>query len=78
MPAVPRPGGVDPHPRPRPAVGAARGRVALLGARIGHSSQPHATVSHDTVDLVVLTDYLIADPRIPTSQITRTHGQGSL
>ena len=41
-----------------------RTRSALLGARIAHSSQPHATVSHDTVDLVVLTDYLIADPRM--------------
>lgn len=34
------------------------------GARIGHSSQPHATVSTTTVDLVVLADYLVADPRI--------------
>jgi bacteriocin biosynthesis cyclodehydratase domain-containing protein len=34
------------------------------GSRIAHSSQPHATVSHNTVDLVVLTDYLIADPRM--------------
>lgn len=33
------------------------------GVRIGHSSQPHATVS-STVDLVVLADYLVADPRI--------------
>jgi hypothetical protein len=54
------------------------GALRCSGARIGHSSQPNATVSHNTVDLVVLTDYLIADPRIPTSQITRTHGQGSL
>jgi bacteriocin biosynthesis cyclodehydratase domain-containing protein len=34
------------------------------GARIAHSSQPHAAVSHATVDLVVLTDYLVADPRM--------------
>ncbi len=34
------------------------------GARIAHSSQPHATVSHGAVDLVVLTDYLVADPRM--------------
>ena len=34
------------------------------GARIGHSSQPHATVTSATVDLVVLSDYLVADPRI--------------
>ena len=33
-------------------------------ARIAHSSQPHATVSPATVDLVVLSDYLVADPRM--------------
>jgi hypothetical protein len=32
--------------------------------RIAHSSQPHATVSHAAVDLVVLMDYLVADPRM--------------
>ncbi len=30
------------------------------GARIAHSSQTHATVSHAVVDLVVLSDYLVA------------------
>jgi bacteriocin biosynthesis cyclodehydratase domain-containing protein len=34
------------------------------GARIGSSSQPHATVSPAAVDLVVLSDYLVADPRM--------------
>lgn len=34
------------------------------GVRIGHSTQPHATVSRATVDLVVLTDYLVPEPRI--------------
>jgi bacteriocin biosynthesis cyclodehydratase domain-containing protein len=34
------------------------------GARIGHSSQPHATVTAAAVDLVVLADYLVTDPRI--------------
>jgi bacteriocin biosynthesis cyclodehydratase domain-containing protein len=34
------------------------------GARIGHSSQPHATVTTAAVDLVVLSDYLVADPRM--------------
>ncbi len=34
------------------------------GARIAHSSQPHAAVSPKGVDLVVLSDYLVADPRI--------------
>lgn len=34
------------------------------GARIAHSSQPHAAVSRAAVDLVVLTDYLVADPRM--------------
>jgi bacteriocin biosynthesis cyclodehydratase domain-containing protein len=34
------------------------------GARIAHSSQPHAAVSPAAVDLVVLADYLVADPRM--------------
>ncbi|CQD19987.1 hypothetical protein BN000_04719 [Mycobacterium europaeum] len=34
------------------------------GARIAHSSQPHAAVSVSAVDLVVLSDYLVADPRM--------------
>ncbi|BCZ20468.1 cyclodehydratase [Mycobacterium senriense] len=34
------------------------------GARIAHSSQPHAAVSADDVDLVVLSDFLVADPRM--------------
>ncbi len=34
------------------------------GARIAQSSQPHAAVSPDAVDLVVLSDYLVADPRM--------------
>ena len=31
------------------------------GARIAQSSQPHATVSPAAVDLVVLSDYLVAE-----------------
>ncbi len=42
------------------------------GARIAHSSQPHAAVSPDAVDLVVLSDYLIADPRM----VRDLHGRG--
>jgi len=34
------------------------------GARIAHSSQPHAAVPPAAVDLVVLADYLVADPRM--------------
>jgi hypothetical protein len=34
------------------------------GARVAHCSQPHAAVSPDAVDLVVLSDYLVADPRM--------------
>ncbi len=34
------------------------------GARIAHSSQPHAAVSATDVDLVLLSDYLVADPRM--------------
>ena len=36
----------------------------MLGPGIAQSSQPHATVSHPPVDLVVLSDYLVADPRM--------------
>ncbi|HTX93513.1 MAG TPA: cyclodehydratase [Mycobacterium sp.] len=42
------------------------------GARIAHSSQPHAAVSAAAVDLVVLTDYLVADPRL----VRDLHSQG--
>jgi 2,4-dienoyl-CoA reductase-like NADH-dependent reductase (Old Yellow Enzyme family) len=38
--------------------------VRCSGARIAQSSQPHAAVSHAAVDLVGLTDYLVADPRL--------------
>ena len=41
------------------------------GARIAHSSQPHAAVS-PAVDLVVLSDYLVADPRM----VRDLHSQG--
>jgi hypothetical protein len=34
------------------------------GARIAHSSQSHAVMSPAAVDLVVLSDYLVADPRM--------------
>jgi len=34
------------------------------GARVGQSSQPHAAMTPATVDLVVLSDYLVADPRL--------------
>jgi bacteriocin biosynthesis cyclodehydratase domain-containing protein len=42
------------------------------GARVAHSSQPHATVSPDAVDLVVLSDYLVADPRM----VRELHARG--
>jgi bacteriocin biosynthesis cyclodehydratase domain-containing protein len=47
------------------------GALRCSGARIAHTSQPHATVSH-AVDLVVLTDYLVADPRM----VRDLHSQG--
>lgn len=34
------------------------------GAVIKHSSQPHAGVTPDGADLMVLSDYLVADPRL--------------
>lgn len=34
------------------------------GARVGRSSLRHAGVSPETTDLVVLSDYLVADPRV--------------
>lgn len=42
------------------------------GARVAHSSQPHAAVSPAAVDLVVLSDYLVADPRM----VRDLHRQG--
>ena len=41
------------------------------GARIAQSSQPHAAVSPTAVDLVVLSDYLLADPRMVRDLHTR-------
>ena len=38
--------------------------TAAPGARIAHSSQPHATMSPAAVDLVMLSDYLVNDPRM--------------
>ena len=48
------------------------GVVRCSGARTAQSSQPHATVSHAAVDLVVLSDYLVADPRM----VRDLHSQG--
>jgi hypothetical protein len=42
------------------------------GARIRHTSQPHAAVTPAEADLVVLTDYLVADPRM----VRDLHSQG--
>ncbi|OBH26473.1 cyclodehydratase [Mycobacterium sp. E1319] len=42
------------------------------GARLAHSSQPHAGVSAADTDLVVLADYLVADPRL----VRDLHSQG--
>jgi hypothetical protein len=42
------------------------------GARIAHTSQPHATVTPAATDLVVLADYLVADPRM----VRDLHTQG--
>ena len=39
----------------------ARRGIALLGGRIAHSSQPHAAVTSAAVDLVILSDSLVAD-----------------
>lgn len=40
------------------------GALRCSGARITHTGQPHATVTADGADLVVLSDYLVADPRM--------------
>jgi len=42
------------------------------GARIRHTSQPHAAVTPAEADLVVLADYLVADPRM----VRDLHSQG--
>lgn len=38
--------------------------LSCSGARVRHTSQPHAAVTPAAVDLVVLSDYLVADPRM--------------
>lgn len=69
-------GVVTPMPRPRNRSASIRihGRGPLSdllasalrcsGARIKHSSQPHAGVTPERTDLVVLSDSLVADPRM--------------
>jgi hypothetical protein len=42
------------------------------GARIAHSRQSHAAVTSGAVDLVVLSDYLVADPRM----VRELHNRG--
>jgi hypothetical protein len=42
------------------------------GARVKQSSQPHAAVTSDEADLVVLSDNLVADPRM----LRELHNQG--
>jgi hypothetical protein len=42
------------------------------GARVKQSSQPHAAVTSDEADLVVLSDNLVADPRM----LRELHSQG--
>ena len=42
------------------------------GARIARSSQPHAAVSPAAVDLVLLSDFLVADPHV----VRDLHSQG--
>ncbi len=54
---------VDPHSRPRPAVGSAGRCAALLGARVTQSSLTQSAPPA-TTDLVVLSDFLVADPRV--------------
>jgi bacteriocin biosynthesis cyclodehydratase domain-containing protein len=40
------------------------GALRCSGSRIKHSTQPHAGVSQERTDLVVLSDSLVADPRL--------------
>jgi hypothetical protein len=40
------------------------GALKCSGTRVTQSSQPHAVVTTDRADLVVLTDALVADPRV--------------
>lgn len=40
------------------------GALRGTGVRVSHSSQPHAVVRADRTDLVVLSDYLVAEPRL--------------
>ena len=38
--------------------------LRCTGVRVSHTSAPHAVVRRDATDLVVLADYLVADPRL--------------
>ena len=58
------PVGVDPHPWPRTAVGSARRALRCSGARITHSSRTMPAPRPEPTDLVVLSDYLVSDPRV--------------
>jgi bacteriocin biosynthesis cyclodehydratase domain-containing protein len=40
------------------------GALRCSGARLTHSSLTHATATPETTDLVVLSDFLVADPRV--------------
>ena len=40
------------------------GALRCSGARVGHSNLGHAGVTRGTADLVVLSDFLVADPRL--------------
>jgi hypothetical protein len=39
-------------------------QLRCSGARVAHSSQPHAAITSAAVDLVILSDSLVADPRM--------------
>jgi hypothetical protein len=66
-PAPPRPGGraasIRIHGR-GPLSDLLVDALRCSGARIRHSSQPHAVMRSDGTDLVVLSDYLVAEPRM--------------
>lgn len=48
------------------------GALRCSGARITHTGHPHAAVTAAGADLVVLSDYLVADPRM----VRELHNQG--
>ena len=67
VPAAPWPPAAAPRhpgPRPRPLAESADRVAAAVRRRVAHTSQSHVVIKAANTDLMVLTDQLVADPRV--------------